>query len=293
MIALPEVSLDDVIKGLRVFKSDLRIGYILPFTYAPKLIRTGYEHDNSALKQLSPKHQEQLACACLCHMDFDKAGNLTCMELLNLDFTKKQHYHSSNYRGESDCLGDMTPIQFKTIKDIYANRDTYQKVTEIVNMTSLMMDKPKGIPYACDLKNEAIKVDPKIAWVTLEEPTKNNGDIVVGSRVKVISRVDSWASENIGSIGTVIEIYSRRLREYRVEFLFSFNSSHEGCCYDFTRENIELMPPETPRTRDAGIASRHPELNGFTIINSATVTTTIDGTTTTPTRAPSTGWKTS
>ena len=241
---MPELTLEDVAKGMRIYKNNNNLVYILPFEYAPTML--SYRGQNRILK---PVQARKLRKSCLIEISVQGNKVVHTRLLDSVTLCRVYHYHSM---GSNDCAGSIH-MEVPKLASIYDFRDKMQDVLKIINGDSLGQGHPRGATHHFNA-----------LWSRFSEPTEESGEwttrresLRIGTVVKILAATDHFPMHRVGTVGRVCCSYpSGENTMYSVQFLYRepvFHRGHNGSsseedCYNFPRSNLEAMPAGTRRT---------------------------------------------
>lgn len=274
-IEMPWVSLADVVRGLRLFKEDNGVHYLLPFQYAPEFL-FGYAGQNEeededededfvgfAYHRLAPEHQERLKQGVVFDLKTVRGGGATVILRKEPSLERFYHYHSMSIGG--DCLGSLQLHNIHALADVYRIHAQYQESLRVINGGSLAENHPDNLPSFEELRMGGTIVTKEEVGFWEESPPPRaseppreeapTGQFRVGQLVQVLSRDAHFPSDCIGSVGTVIRIGQELVR---VHFLF-YNADFVGRHhdeYEFLPWRLYPADRRFRRTRTRGAWSR-------------------------------------
>ncbi len=236
---LPNISLSDLQEEKVMFCiNNGGLAWILPFIYAPVEMV-----ENHTRKRIPDEEKVKLQKSCYI-MFFNGYA-----KLLTDNFEHFVHYHAL---GNHDCLGSYHLPPINSVHTAVVARNEVEDLFSTINLGSLGANPPWCIDaYRLWDKCQPIP-NPTSAW--------RNPFRITGTAVRVTGHPPNFPEDCIGSIGVIRQIDGNRVQ---VGFRFShpsfrINVRARTLC-TIPIEFLEIMPPETPLTGRAGIASRNPE----------------------------------
>ena len=249
-VEMPLVSLEDLKKGVWVYRDEDRIGFVLPFHYAPKFI--GLPEDvrkGQDVIELCEEHKKRLKQDILLRVDTGGRAEI---------IHPKTYQYFRNYNGT--CLGQGGAPHVENLQDAIEYRNKMELVYGGIHaLHEGRREEPEDFPTWAELKEKGIRTKVVNGWggekaiqEKEDKEEKVEGQIQVGSMVKVLAEHDGVPLE--GVIGKVVTQPAHE-GVWGVEFLGEDVRFHnlDGACPDrhgfwIPVEKLQLVPAGTRRT---------------------------------------------
>jgi hypothetical protein len=244
LITMPNISASMAKAGMRIYKRDNYLTYLLPMHYAPKKIVD--KNNLTYCKDILEAHQKKLERDVFLSVTVSNDNRLISSSTLELDLTTNfDHYHGGN----ENCLGtvikDPTLTTELTPAKVVELRDRYEKSLEAITHGDVLHGTPRGLPIFDRLLEFSTPSATPSAWIV--PPS-----FPLGSLVKVKDSL-GIPSTIIGTIGKVVHLdLSLRVG---VEFCFRSPQLHDcdghgrsGQCFYLLESDLEACPTATKRT---------------------------------------------